>query len=226
MEKYKNLKKRTKIGLIISMIFIIIGIGVSIYNMVAPPSIPDPAGVDAAVEQAKAPEPASTGAEVAAEQEEVPGPPSQSGVPGYVKDIVCLAVYLLTAFYALIGHKKPHGNLLKYLFIIFALNLVFNVCFGNVAVDTIGMVNAACICLTALILVYVSGRLHKIEQNRILLVAAGILLLATTLLPMIKDGFMINGLLHACSSQIMILALGFAYTARFEEHKAAGLEEK
>lgn len=260
METYKNLKTGTRIGLILSIIFILIGFGVSIYNIVAPLSIPDPTGVElpleqgkvpesaptgeevsmeqgkapesvptgteVSTEQGKVPESAPTGAEVAAGQENGPKPPSQSGIPGYVKDIICLVIYSLTAFYALFGYKKTHGNLLKYLFIIFALSLILNVCFGNVAANTIGMISAACTCLAALILVYVSGRLNRIEQNRFLLLIAGILLLATTILPIIMDGFNINGFFNACSSQIMILTLGFAYTARFEEHKAAGLEDK
>ena len=41
MKIYKNIKNGTKIGLIIAMIFVIIGIGYSIYNLIDAKTVPD-----------------------------------------------------------------------------------------------------------------------------------------------------------------------------------------
>ncbi len=245
MEVYKNIKKGTKVGLIIAMIFVFLGIGTSIYNLIAaqqPPTdmVEAQKPTEEIVEAQKPTEEIaetqkSTGKIVDEKQPDemndehkmapakAPEVP-KTGVPGYVKDIISLVLYVLTGFYTLFGYKKPHGNLLKYLFIAFAISLILNVCLTNIAESAITVIISLCSCLAALILMYVSGRFHKIEKNRILLIVAGVMLFAAMLLPLFSGKFIISGCLNSCSAPIMLLALGFAYTARFEEHKAAGLE--
>ena len=225
MEVYKSIKKGTKAGLIIAMIFIVLGIGTSIYNLISAQQAP----VDM-VEAQKPPEVIVDGLQPDEMNDEVKMAPAnapevpQAGVPGYVRDIFSLALYVLTGFYTIFGYKKPHGNMLKYLFIAFAVALILNVCLANIAENAIVMIISVCSCLAALILMYVSGRFHKIENNRVLLVVAGVLLFAAMILPLFTSSFIISGFFNSCTAPIMLLALGFAYTARFEEHKAAGLE--
>lgn len=203
METYKNIKKSTKIGLILSMIFVILGIGFMIFNLV---SIPEPPAMP------------EGGMGLGGQQ---PAGLAPSVVPGWVRDCISLVLYLLTAFYAFIGHKKPHGNLLKYLFIAFSVSLILNVC-----TDIPDLIVMPCVCFAALIIAYVAGRLHKIEQNRILLVIAGVLLLPKQFLPLFSGQFLINAFFYQLTPLIILLALGFAYTARYEAHKAAGLADK
>lgn len=225
MEVYKSIKKGTKVGLIIAMIFVILGIGTSIYNLISAQQAPADM-----VEAQKPPELTASGMQPDKMNDEVKMAPAnapeipQAGVPGYVKDIISLVIYILTGFYALFGYKKPHGNMLKYLFIAFAVSQILNVCLSNNAENAIDVILSVCSCLAALILMYVSGRFHKIEKNRVLLIVAGILLFAAMILPLFTNSFIINGCFNSCTAPIMLLALGFAYTARFEEHKAAGLE--
>ena len=227
MEVYQNIKKGTKIGLIIAMIFLIVGVGTSIYNLIAaqqPPAdiVEAQHPADEAVDLQRPAEMNGEDIMAPANSPEVP----HAGVPGYVKDIIYLVLYAMTAFYALFGYKKPHGNMLKYLYIAFAVGLTLSVCLGNVPENAIVMIVSVCSCLAALILVYVSGRFHKIEKNRVLLVVAGLLLFAAMLLPLIAGSFFLNGLFNSCSAPIMLLTLGFSYTARYEQHKTAGLEDK
>ena len=236
MKIYKNIKNGTKIGLIIAMIFVIIGIGYSIYNLIDSKTVPDKmveaqdatADMTDAQEVPAMPDTKEPPAEMIGEGKPVPAASPEvptAGIPGYVKDIIYLLIYVLTGFYALLGYKKPHGNMLKYLYMIFAVGLVLNVCLGNADKNAFMTAVSISTSLAALILVYVSGRFHKIEKNRVLLILAGVLLFASAIIPMFSDKIMINGFLNACSPLIMLLALGFAYTARFEEHKAAGLED-
>ena len=201
MKTYKNIKKSTKIGLILSIVFIILGIGCTIFNLIPtsePPALPE----GGAMEQG-------------------PGLSAQISVPGWVRSCVALVLYLLTAFYAIIGYKKPHGNLLKYLFIAFAVSIIL-----NTSMESAGPIVTPCFCLAALSIVYVSGRFQKINQNRILLVIAGVFLLPQLLFPLFSGSFLINTFFNGITPLILLFALGFAYTARYEEHKAAGLADK
>ena len=87
-------------------------------------------------------------------------------------------------------------------------------------------VRNTCDVLAALIIVYVSGRLNKIEKNKKLLALAGLLMFTHYIMPVFKGNVVLNSLLGSVCPLLIMFALGFAYTARFEEHKAAGLEEK
>ena len=208
METYKNLKKGTKVGLIISFIFVILGIGCMVFNLISTPELP-------ALPEGSA---IGSGAQGVG--------PASFVVPGWVKDAVYLVLYLLTAFYTLFGYKKPHGNLLKFIFFVFAITLVLNACIGGVGTSVVSLIVAIFACLSALLLTYVAGRLHKVEQNRFLLVVTGALLLVSQILPSFGIPFNFAPFANALTPLIVLLALGFAYTARYEEHKAAGLEDK
>ena len=207
METYKNLKKGTKIGLIISFIFVILGIGWMVFNLISTPKLP-------ALPEGSA---IGSGAQGVG--------PASFVVPGWVKDAVYLVLYLLTAFYALFGYKKPHGNLLKFVFFVFAITLVLNG-IGGVDTSVVSLIVATFACLSALLLTYVAGRLHKVEQNRFLLVVTGALLLVSQILPSFYIPFNFAPIGNALTPLIVLLTLGFAYTARYEEHKAAGLADK
>lgn len=189
METYKNLKKSTKIGLIVSMIFIVFGFGITAFGIFS-----------------------MIGAETVK--------PTHM-----IHNAVDVLLYIATVFYVFIGYKKPHGNALKMLFIVFAVNIAVNasISSGNASVSK--LIPAVCGNLAALTIAYVAGRLHKIETNRILLAIAGLFLLVFYLVPMLSMPWRIDRL-FGCTQLLVLLATAFAYTARYEEHRAAGLADK
>ena len=79
-----------------------------------------------------------------------------------VSDVVCLVVSALIGYYAFNGYKKPHGNLLKYLILIFTVIPLINVYQlvqlgqGWIAVTRAIIIGLLC---------YTGGRLHKVKQN-------------------------------------------------------------
>lgn len=140
--------------------------------------------------------------------------------------IVLLSV-LLT--YTLIGYKKPHGNLLKIVFLAFSVYLVFFATLNVAAVKT--YVATDCDLIAALMIAYVAGRLDRWKKNLFLLAGAEVLLLVGivfTLTSLAAQGKPIN--LFSVNGQsavaLILLFISFAYIARYEEHKAAGLADK
>lgn len=193
MEKYKNLKKGTKVGLVISFLFELFGIGFVIYNIF----------------------------NMFADEHFVLAP--------IVRDFVYLLIFVALLFYALIGYKKPHGNLLKTLFVAFGVSVVVIIGMAKSFPDTneiAFIVSNICADLGALVIIFVAGRLHKIEKNKILLVIAGLLMLVRVIISIFCNRMPIGPIMNDSIPLLMLFALCFAYTARYEEHKAAGLEEK
>ena len=76
MDIYKNLKKSTKAGLIISLVLIAIGLVLGIYSLAV----------------------GFSGRNI--------------GIQLHI--VIVLIEYLLVAFYALWGYRKPHSNMLRY----------------------------------------------------------------------------------------------------------------
>ena len=134
---------------------------------------------------------------------------------------------VLVAFYALIGYKKPHGNLLRVVFFTFGAVTVLEVALGMQAEsNALLMISNICCCLTGILTVFVSGRLHKIEQNKILLAIAGLLLIGHAIVRALSIPGIQLSMLGLCVPFALLFILSFAYTARYEEHKAAGLADK
>ena len=192
MEKYRNLKKSTKIGFLICLILAIAGLVVTAVSLVG--------------RIAK---------------------PGDTIVPIF-HDAVNLLIYIFVFYYVLIGYKIPHGNLLRGLFFGFSVNLILQITMPKPAGKSgvILYLSMLCIAFGALIIAYMAGRLNKIEKNKKLLIVSGFLLLAGCCLSVINRSFEIRRLIVFCEPIIVHAALGLAYTARYEEHKAAGLEEK
>jgi len=89
----------------------------------------------------------------------------------YVIEIV---MYLLICFYAFVGYKKPHGNLLRYLMFAFGLMLI-----SRIYVCSFFLHELTCLIfygVSIALIAYISGRLNKIEKNRFLAVLVLLLL--------------------------------------------------
>lgn len=75
--------------------------------------------------------------------------------------IICFPI----VYYALVGYKKPHGNILKYTMIFFGFSLLLNIHNGLI----LGVKSIVWICAISMLLIgYISGRLHKFNQNRLI----------------------------------------------------------
>ncbi len=136
--------------------------------------------------------------------------------------------YILIAFYALFGYKKPHGNMLKYTMLLFVLLCMYESLMpGRPITTNVEYIANACIGLAAVLIAYMSGRLNKIEKNTCVMILVGVLFTASiVLMGLIHKTFSFDSFARSLSMPICWLALCFAYTARFEEHKAAGLEDE
>ena len=189
MEKYKNLKKRTKVGLLIVMILTGIGIVNSVFSAIVPANRTEP-----------------------------------NVMVHWISDLV---LYLLIAIYSFFGYKKPHGNTLRRIFFIFAVYIL-----ANSIIPSPGIEGAKAIVLrsleglAALLTAYIGGRLSKIEKNQYTMVLVDLLLLASSILILSAFPSNLIRILGVLAMPIIWTALCHAYIARYEEHKAAGLEDK
>ena len=143
---------------------------------------------------------------------------------GLWHDISTVVTVIVIMLYVFVLYKKPHGNSLRYLYFFFGLCLAFH---GVLDILEGLLFLSGCMqVLAALIITYISGRLDKIEKNRPLLILVGILLFISWLsINFISDyaHFSVLRLLGSLNNPIQLGALGYAYAARYEEHKAAGL---
>lgn len=143
-----------------------------------------------------------------------------------MNNIVNLLLFVLTLNYLLVGYKKPHGNMLRATFFIFALSIVVQNHIVFLGSDDANLAANAAISVAALMIAYTAGRLDKLEKNTTVLLAAGLFLLAHFLLLLMADEFILGRIVGRCTYMIVFAGLGAAYTARCEAHKAAGKQEQ
>ena len=94
--------------------------------------------------------------------------------------IIVFLEYILVAFYALIGYKKPHGNILKYTLFAFVLLCMYEFLMpGRPATSNIEYIANACIGLASVLIAYMSGRLNRVDQNKVIMSVVGVLFVAS-----------------------------------------------
>ncbi len=145
-------------------------------------------------------------------------------------------VFLSVAYYTVIGYKKPHGNLLRNMFLLYSFfcagEMIAMVFYANEhgylntffprSISMLVLI-ALCVVLTA----FVAGRLDKIKKNFILLALIIAALIAVSLLDIGKPPF--PQLVYVLWSFVPVfvwLDLVTAYVLRYREHKEAGLADK
>ena len=189
MKIFDNLSKKTKVGLIISIVLCVLLLIISAISIV----ILFSAGRIAAG----------------------------------TRSCLCFVMAIVTIWYATVGYKQPHGNALRFTYFAFSLGLAL-----HAAVDSTKSEHFAAFILmlfAALIIAYISGRLNKVEKNKKLLILVGLILLADAVIHFVMmdtstvEFIRVVGYL---TPMAYLFALGFAYTARYEQHKEAGLEDK
>jgi len=137
--------------------------------------------------------------------------------------IVCVIMYLLIAAYTFIGYKKPHGNMLKYLYLLYACSLLASLA-SNVIYGTV--LYALLTATVILIVGYIAGRLDRIGQNRILMLVVLVIELYIYGVAVMVFKPSLFGALGVVSPLIMWIDLCVAYLTRYKLHKLAGLVDE
>jgi len=142
----------------------------------------------------------------------------------YIPIIVSL---VFVAFYGFWLYKKPHGNILKYAMLLFAVSIILNAVvaaynnWGAMYHQVLRLFASASIC-------YCAGRLNRVEQNKMILPIAELLLIVYAVAGASSAVGNVSSLsiLIFFSYPITLLTLMIAYFVRFKEHKEAGISDK
>lgn len=139
---------------------------------------------------------------------------------------ICLS-YILILYYGLFGYKVPHGNLLKYLMIFFALLLVNEMAleaggkYPNLSSEAIVLpITITGICI--IIISYISGRLNRFNKNIFLFTIVLVLLVVRALMMSHYRTIMFANF----SDVIIWFDINCAYALRYKQHIQAGLESE
>ena len=139
-----------------------------------------------------------------------------------------ILLFVAITYYAIAGYKKPHGNLLRFVFLLFSLSCLCTLI--SQMFDT-GIEGKACfsflIGIAALLAAYTGGRLDKIKKNRLPLIIIGLVLIIKPILGCFEHGgFQFMFFVWGMSTFVLWLDIAFAYILRYKEHKEAGLADK
>ena len=129
-------------------------------------------------------------------------------------------------FYAFTGYKKPHGNILRNTFVIYAA-----LCAAAIVLTPFDDPKyiTAVILLEVVLIAFMSGKLNKFKQNLaiITIVAICSLVYAIYSLSLVQPGsFSIFSIFNAFATLIYWATLSVSYIIRYKGHKEAGLADK
>jgi len=179
-------------------------------NAPAPADGTAPAPADGAA-PAEAPAPADGESDVGAE--------ILSSFSFILTHVVPFIVYAALAVYVVVYYRKPHGNLLRYTMLFYALMLTI----WSLSQDANDTSCAYILPVAAVLVGYLSGRLNKIKKNVWWMGVVAVLLLCYGILGFaVSDISFLGKLSYAFSALLEWLALCFAYLSRFDKHKQAG----
>ena len=146
----------------------------------------------------------------------------------YIYPFIVVGIYyLLVFYYGLRGYKTPHGNLVRYLMLVFAAYMIFTVAVSIYRWYKLPWVVLVASNLAAVFIAYMAGRLNKFKKNIIVGVAVTALLLLSSFWPYKIPGIEVNLLffIDRMLPLFMWLTIMQIYFFRYEEHTKAGLEE-
>jgi len=133
-----------------------------------------------------------------------------------IRRIVRLAQCILIAYYAFIGYRKPHGNLLKYLILIFVGSSILTVFYKAQTGDAwMAIVHAIIACISC----YIAGGLQKIKKNIILMSVVAAIIVGYKIVRVINGEAVIGDI----TKLVIWIDICVAYVLRYKEHKLAGL---
>jgi len=137
-----------------------------------------------------------------------------------------LIVYILVLYYTFFCYKNPHGNMLKFVMLLFAGSLITRMLVEFSLNNTVSLVFLP---LSMIFIAYIAGRLDRITENRFYVVIVLILLLYvsfTTVSVTRQYDLHFYEYVTMFEPCIAWIALVAGYFARYIEHKLAGLQDK
>lgn len=139
---------------------------------------------------------------------------------------IAISVFLL--YYVLYNYKKPHGNLLKYLFLAFAVCILAGVVSIKAERNMLDNIFNYARGLVVILLAYLSGRLDRYKQNIAIIVAILALMLGTSILStvyiFVYGSYDVDfwSIIDCYDSFVLCLDLMVAYLFRYREHISIG----
>lgn len=134
-------------------------------------------------------------------------------------DIVNIILCLLIGYYAVYAYRRPHGNLLRFIILIYAASYLFPV-YSNAKMGRPG--GSVCQAIIIGLLCYIAGRLNKWKQNTFLMIIATAIILLRAIVGYVNDGATIGVITHL----VVWIDICAAYFLRYKEHKSSGLMDK
>ena len=98
----------------------------------------------------------------------------------YLSLVVYALASLLLLYYAAVGYRKPHGNLMKYLFLMFALCCLGGLLCMTAEQTVIDAIYNYIRGIVVLLVAFVAGRLNRFKQNVWLMSVIGVLMLISS----------------------------------------------
>ena len=152
--------------------------------------------------------------------------------PGFVAWVIMFAAII---YYTFAGYKRPHGNLLRAIYILMSLTCLngvidsakyMNLFEGNELNMQLLIVGLDGICV--LLIAYVGGRLDKIKKNYLplILITAAQVVKSVLFISLYGAWSDLVRFVWNFSTCILWLDIAFAYILRYREHKEAGLTDK
>lgn len=133
-------------------------------------------------------------------------------------DVIDLAVSAFIGYYAFIGYKKPHGNLLKCIILLSAVTNILAVYqFARINAPFQAVVEAIVMGLRC----YVAGRLHRVKQNMVFISIVTAVILAGKIIAVAMG----NATIGTFAPLVIWIDIFVAYVLRYKAHREAGLAD-
>lgn len=144
-----------------------------------------------------------------------------------IQFLISVFMFVVAAFYVYFGYKKPHGNLMRYLVLLYAISIAgFVVLNASIQPAFLNANYLAVIILTT----YMAGRLKHYKQN---IVLGAIVLICNCLTTIYflgelskTDTLTFINAVSCFGSTTIWLAIAGGYITRYKLHKEAGLADK
>ena len=144
-----------------------------------------------------------------------------------IRSFILVAVYYgFVFYYGVYGYKKPHGNMVRYLFLILAFYISISIIIMVERWD-ISWVILLTSNFSSILIAYMAGRLNKFKKNIFLSILIFLLLIMKSFWPV--EGAHFNAyplfVLDRTMPIFMFITVLLIYFFRYKEHKIAGIEE-
>ena len=137
--------------------------------------------------------------------------------------IATIVIALVTLFYTTVGYKIPHGNYIRYAFVIFAAVLALDLLLIYANMEKLPF---ALLLVSIIVVSYMAGRLKHRTLVTVCSVIALILMLVPVVMALAGSSAGLEGAISVNIAQCAIfVALVIGYFARYTEHKEAGKAE-